>query len=107
MSNVSEASNVNRHRRTRTRLIAVAMLGIAAALAAFGIVITVRYRDGLEQQLRDDLASGAKALQDARTPQELKPVIGSLAAQGISVDLAGITAPGGTLQTSGAKTLTV
>jgi len=107
MSNVSEASNVNRHRRTRTRLIAVAMLGIVAALAAFIVLITVRYRDGLEQQLRDDLASGAKALQDARTPQELKPVIGSLAAQGISVDLAGITAPGGTLQTSGAKTLTV
>ncbi len=84
------------------------MLGIVAALAAFVVLITVRYRDGLEQQLRTDLTSGANALQQAGTPQNLKPVIGSLSAQGISVDLAGITAPGGTLQTTpGGKLLTV
>jgi signal transduction histidine kinase len=108
VTDVSNVSCVKSHSPRRTRLIAFAMLGIVAALAAFIVLITVRYRDGLEQQLRDDLASGAKALQQARTPQELKPVIGSLAAQGISVDLAGITAPGGTLQTtSGGNTLTV
>jgi signal transduction histidine kinase len=97
------------HRRPApTRLIAVSMLGIVAALAAFVVLITVRYRDGLEQQLRADLTFGANALQGARTPQQLKPVIGSLAAQGISVDLAGITAPGGTLQSApGQKLLTV
>ena len=95
-------------RPTRTRAIIAAVLVIAAALAAFVVLITVRYRDGLEQQLRADLTSGAKALQEARTAQQLKPVIGSLAAQGISVDLAGITAPGGTLQsTPGQKLLTV
>jgi signal transduction histidine kinase len=83
-------------------------VGVVAALAAFIVVITVRYRDGLEQQLRTDLTSGARALQSAGTPQNLKPVIGSLAAQGISADLAGITAPGGTLGTvAGGKLLTV
>jgi signal transduction histidine kinase len=99
---------VSRPRRARTRLIAVSMLGIAAALAAFVVLITVRYRDGLEQQLRTDLASGARALQQAGTPQNLKPVIGALDAQGISVDLAGVTGPGGTFPTtSDEKLLTV
>jgi signal transduction histidine kinase len=96
------------HRRARTRLIAAAMLGIAAALAAFAVVITVRYRDGLEQRLRTDLTSGASAIRAAGTPGALKSVIGSLAAQGISVDLAGITGPGGSLQiTRGASLLIV
>jgi hypothetical protein len=79
-------------------LIAGSMLGIAAALATFVLIITVRYRDGLEQRLRTDLTSGASALRAARTPEALKSVTGSLAAEGISVDLAGITAPGGTLR---------
>ena len=89
---------MNRRRPTRTRkwLTAVSMLAIVAALAAFIVLLTVRYRDGLEQQLRTDLRSGANALEAAQTPQELKPILGSLTAEGISVDLAGITAPGGT-----------
>ena len=96
------------HRRARTRLIAVSILGIVAALATFVVVITVRYRDGLEQRLRTDLTSGASALGAARTPAAFKSVIGSLAAEGISVDLAGITAPGGTVQaTPGGALLTV
>jgi signal transduction histidine kinase len=71
-------------------------------------MITVRYRDGLEQRLRTDLASGASALQAARTPAAVKSVIGSLAAEGISVDLAGITGKGGTVQTTpGGALLTV
>jgi signal transduction histidine kinase len=72
------------------------------------VVITVRYSDGLEQRLRADLTAGASALRAAGTPQALKPVIGSLAAEGISVDLAGISGPGGSLQaTPGAALLTV
>jgi two-component system OmpR family sensor kinase len=99
---------VSGHRRARTRLIAASILGIVAALAAFVVIITVRYRDGLEQRLRADLTSGATALRAAGSPQALKPVIGSLAAQGISVDLAGISGPGGSLETSpGAALLTV
>ncbi len=86
------------HRRARTRLIAASLLALVAALAAFVVIITVRYRDGLEQRLRTDLTSGASALRAAGTPQALKPVIGSLAAEGISVDLAGISGPGGSLQ---------
>ena len=96
------------HRPARTRLIAASILGIVAALATFVVVITVRYRDGLEQRLRADLTSGASALRAAGTPQALKSVIGSLAAEGISVDLAGISGPGGSLQvTPGAALLTV
>jgi signal transduction histidine kinase len=83
------------------------MLVIAAALAAFVVLITVRYRDGLEQRLRTDLTSGAAALAAADTPAALKSVIGSLDAEGISVDLAGITARGGTLQIPGGALLTV
>jgi hypothetical protein len=99
---------VSGHRPARTRLIAASILGIVAALATFVVLITVRYRDGLEQRLRTDLTSGASALRVVRTPAAFKSVMGSLAAEGISVDLAGITAPGGTLQTSpGAALLTV
>lgn len=95
-------------RPARTRLIAASMLGIVAALATFVVIITVRYRDGLDQRLRTDLTSGASALRMAGTPQALKSVVGSLAAQGISVDLAGISGPGGSLQaTPGAALLTV
>jgi len=96
------------HRPARTRLIVASILAIVAALATFVLVITVRYRDGLEQRLRADLTSGASALRAAGTPQALKPVIGSLAAEGISVDLAGISGPGGSLEVApGAALLTV
>lgn len=83
-------------RPARTRLIAASIAGIVVALAAFVVIITVRYRDGLEQRLRAEVSSGASALQQARTPDTFKSAIGSLAAEGISVDLAGVTAPGGT-----------
>jgi signal transduction histidine kinase len=96
------------HRPARTRLIATSILGIVAALVTFVVVITVRYRDGLEQSLRSDLASGASALRAARTPAAFKSVIGSLAAEGISVDLTGISGPGGSLGiTPGEALLTV
>jgi signal transduction histidine kinase len=99
---------VSGHRPARTRLIAASILGIVAALATFVVVITVRYRDGLEQRLRTDLASGASVLRAARTPEALKPMIASLAAEGISVDFAGISAPGGSLQaTPGGALLSV
>jgi signal transduction histidine kinase len=99
---------MNGHRPARTRLIAASLVAIALALAAFVVIITVRYRDGLEQRLRANLTSGASALAAARTPEALKPIIGSLAAEGISVDLAGITAPGGTVSTTpGTALLTV
>jgi len=99
---------VSGHRPPRTRLIAASLLGIVAALAAFVVVITVRYREGLDQRLRTDLTSGASALRAAGTPQALKPVIGSLAAEGISIDLAGISGPGGSLQvTPGTALLSV
>jgi two-component system OmpR family sensor kinase len=99
---------VNARRLSRRWLIAASILGIVVALAAFVVTITVRYRDGLEQQLRTDLRSGASALAAARTPEAFKQVIGSRSVEGVSVVLAGITAPGGTVATSpGAALLTV
>lgn len=55
------------HRPPRTRLIAASLLGIVTALATFVVVITVRYRDGLDQRLRTDLTSGgARCARQAR-----------------------------------------
>jgi signal transduction histidine kinase len=95
------------HRPARTRLIVASVVAIVAGLATFVVVITVRYRDGLEQRLRTDLTSGASALSAADTPAAFKAVISSLDAEGISVDLAGVTAPGGTLQVAPGALLTV
>jgi two-component system, OmpR family, sensor kinase len=92
-------------RPVRTRPIVASMLVIVAVLAGFVVLITVRYRDGLEQRLRTDLKSGAGALRAAATPAAFKAVLGSLAAEGISVDLAGVTAPGGTLRTTPGEAL--
>jgi signal transduction histidine kinase len=98
---------VSRYRPARRRLIAASILAIVAALATFVVVITVRYRDGLEQRLWTDLTSGASALQEARTPAAVKALIGSLAAEDISVDLAGISATGGSLRVGPGGVLTV
>jgi signal transduction histidine kinase len=99
---------VNAHRASRTRLIAASILGIVAVLAALVVVITVRYRDGLEQRLGADLRSGASALRSARTPVGLKSVIGSLAGESISVQFAGLSGRGGRLQAApGGALLTV
>jgi signal transduction histidine kinase len=89
------------------RLIAAALLLIVAALGTFIAVITVRYRDGLEQRLRADLASGASALGSAHTPAALKSVTGTLAAEGISVDLAGITTGQGSARAGHSGVLTM
>jgi signal transduction histidine kinase len=89
---------VTGHRSARTRLIAASVLAIIAALATFVVIITLRYQDGLEQRLRTDLTSGARALRLARTPAALKAVVSSLAAEGISVQIAGGNGPGGSLQ---------
>jgi hypothetical protein len=83
-------------RAAHTRLIAGSVLGVVAILAAFVVIITVRYRDGLQSRLRANLTSGASALKAAGSPAAFKSVIDSLAAEGISVDLTGITAQGGT-----------
>ena len=99
---------MRRHRPARTSLIAASILAIVAALAAFVVMITVRYRDGLEQRVRTDLTSGASALLATRTPAALKSVVASLAAEGISVGLGGLAVKGGTLRASpGAELLTV
>jgi hypothetical protein len=91
------------NRPARRRLIATSILALVAALAALIVIITVRYRDGLEQRLRTDLMSGASALRTAGTPAALKSVTASLAAEGISVDFAGITGKGASVHASLSK----
>jgi signal transduction histidine kinase len=98
---------VTGRRSARTWLIAASILAIVVVLATFVVTITVRYRDGLEQRLRADIASGASALRAAPTPAAFKSAMGSLAAEGISVDLAGVTADGGTLRIPGGALVTV
>jgi signal transduction histidine kinase len=98
---------VSDRRPVRTRLIAASILGIVAALVALVVIVTVRYRDGLEQRLRVDLTAGASALRAVRSPAGFKSVLGSLNAEGISVDIAGITAKGRTFPvTTGQNLLT-
>ncbi len=64
------------------------MLASVAALATFGVLIAVRYREGLEQRLHTDLTSGASALNAAaRTPGAFKSLVLSLALEGISVEI--------------------
>lgn len=64
------------------------MLGVVTVLAVFVVIVTVRYRDGLDQRLRTDLTSGAAALAQMRTPASFKSIISSLAGEGISVQAA-------------------
>lgn len=90
---------------SNSRLIATGALCLVAVFASFAVIITVRYRDGLQSRLRANLTSGATALRAANTPTAYKSVLDSLAAEGISVDLAGITAPSGTLQTNPGEAL--
>ena len=58
-------------RPARTRLIAVSMLGIVAALAAFVVILTVRYRDGLEQ--RPSSGVGGEIVQPHLDPDRPAP----------------------------------
>jgi hypothetical protein len=86
----------------RIRLIVGAVLGIVAALVTFGVLITVRYRDGLEQRLHTDLTSGASALNAAaRTPGAFKPLVLSLALEGISMEIGQTGTDAGTKSPAG------
>jgi two-component system OmpR family sensor kinase len=70
-----------------TRRTVVATLGVLLlTLGGFATLITLRYRDGLRAQARSQLLAGARALQD--TPDgQIKPLIASLAHEGIDVNL--------------------
>jgi signal transduction histidine kinase len=68
----------------RTGVATLAVLLVA--LGGFATVITLRYRDGLRARARSQLVAGARALQEA-PPEEVKPEIGSLALQGIDVNM--------------------
>jgi signal transduction histidine kinase len=70
--------------RRRVALVALPLLVIA--LAGSAAVVTVRYRHGLEQDLRNRLLAGAKAINGAPTDQ-MKVVMSALALQGIAAEL--------------------
>ena len=76
--------------RRRVALVALPLLVIA--LAGSATVVTVRYRQGLEQDLRNRLLAGAKAMNGPPADQ-LKPVMSALALQGIDAQVTPDTDP--------------
>ena len=70
--------------RRRVALVALPLLVIA--LAGSATVVTVRYRQGLEQDLRNRLLAGAKAINGA-PPDQVKSVLVALALQGIAAQV--------------------
>ncbi|MGZ4175098.1 MAG: ATP-binding protein [Solirubrobacteraceae bacterium] len=71
-----------------SRRAAIATLGVlVVALGGFATVITLRYRDGLRARARSQLLTGASAVQAAPAAAELKPLLASLALQGIDVTM--------------------
>jgi two-component system, OmpR family, sensor kinase len=72
--------------RRRVALVALPLLVIA--LAGSAAVVTVRYRHGLEQDLRNRLLAGAKAVNGASADgMNIKLVMSALAMQGIDTQL--------------------
>ncbi|HEY2319662.1 MAG TPA: HAMP domain-containing sensor histidine kinase [Solirubrobacteraceae bacterium] len=72
-----------------SRRTVVATLGVLiVALGGFATLITLRYRDGLRARARSQLLAGARAVQLAPDDQ-LKPLIASLALEGVEVDVNG------------------
>jgi two-component system, OmpR family, sensor kinase len=80
--------------RRRVALVALPLLIIA--LAGSAAVVTLRYRHGLEQDLRDRLLAGAKAINGASADQT-KLVMSALALQGIDTQLSADPNPVATL----------
>jgi signal transduction histidine kinase len=65
---------------------------LVLAMVAFAVAVTLRYRDGLEHDVRAHLVAGASALRKA-SPDQVKPMISSLALEGIAVRLNGAQPP--------------
>jgi two-component system OmpR family sensor kinase len=79
--------------RRRVALVALPLLVIA--LAGSAAVVTVRYRHRLEQDLRNRLLAGAKAINGVPADQ-MKPVVSALALQGIDAKLGANPSPAAT-----------
>jgi signal transduction histidine kinase len=71
----------------RRRVALVALPLLVVVLAGSAAVVTIRYRHGLEQDLRNRMLAGAKAINGAPGDQT-KLVISALALQGIDTQLA-------------------
>ena len=76
-------------RRTTLATLGVLLL----ALGGFATLITLRYRDGLRARARSQLLAGANAVETAPGAAELKPLIASLALQGIDVNISAGASP--------------
>jgi two-component system OmpR family sensor kinase len=79
--------------RRRVALVTLPLLIIA--LAGSATVVTVQYRHGLEQDLRNRLLAGAKAIYGAPADQ-VKSVISALALQGIDTQVGADSDPAAT-----------
>jgi signal transduction histidine kinase len=76
--------------RVRTTLATVGVLVLA--LAGFATAVTLRYRNGLESDLRSHLLAGARALQQAPA-DAAKQIQVSLALEGVNASIAGASPP--------------
>jgi signal transduction histidine kinase len=72
----------------RLRTLVAVLSVLLLAVLGFAAAITVSYRDGLEGELRAHLQDGAMSLRKASVDQ-IKPLISSLALEGIDVRLHG------------------
>jgi len=70
--------------RVRTGLVTLGILTLALTL--FAVLVTVRYRDGLQQDLRRHLLAGAAAMRHAEANQ-LKPLVATIALEGIATSI--------------------
>ena len=76
----------------RRRVALVTLPLLVVALAGSATVVTVRYRHGLEHDLRNRLLAGAKAIYGVPDDQ-VKSVVSALALQGIATQVSGHSDP--------------
>jgi two-component system OmpR family sensor kinase len=70
----------------RVRAALATLTVLVLALAGFAAAVTIRYRDGLEHDLRSHLTAGAIAVRQAPAGQ-VKQLVGTLALQGITLQI--------------------
>jgi signal transduction histidine kinase len=90
----------------RARVILTTLVLLAIVLAAVVTAVTLAYRAKLDGDLRNRLTNAGAAVERARSPREVKPLIAGLALEGIATSFARAPATppaktGSTIQTHG------
>jgi two-component system, OmpR family, sensor kinase len=90
----------------RARVILTTLALLAIVLATVVTAVTLAYRSKLDGDLHSRLANAGAAVERARSPREVKPLVAGLALEGIATRFArapatGPAKPGSTIQTHG------